>query len=59
MGFRKGYQTAMLVEPIRLALFLAREWQMPIVVACTDAEAAFVFDRANQNRFTEEKSDHC
>ena len=41
MGFRKGCQTAMLVEPLRIALRLASEWDDPIAVACADAEAAF------------------
>jgi len=41
MGFRKGFQTAMLVEPLRLALLKAREWRMPIAVGCSDADSAF------------------
>jgi len=41
MGFRKGFQTAMLVEPLRIALRLTSEWDDPIAVACADAEAAF------------------
>eukprot|EP00973_Karenia_brevis_P072381 10053225-Karenia_brevis.AAC.1 len=41
MGFRKGFQTAMLVEPLRIALLLAREWLLPIAVASTDVDAAF------------------
>ena len=32
MGFRKGFQTAMLLEPLRIALLLAREWSMPIAL---------------------------
>eukprot|EP00973_Karenia_brevis_P009407 1271450-Karenia_brevis.AAC.1 len=41
MGYRPGYQTAMLAEPVRIALLLAREWSLPIAIACTDADAAF------------------
>ena len=41
MGYRRGFQTAMLVEPLRLALLQAREWRRPIAVGRTDAEAAF------------------
>eukprot|EP00973_Karenia_brevis_P043062 5962465-Karenia_brevis.AAC.1 len=41
MGYRSGFQVSMLVEPIRMALLAAAEWQLPIAVACTDAEAAF------------------
>eukprot|EP00973_Karenia_brevis_P008712 1178178-Karenia_brevis.AAC.1 len=33
MGHRKGFQTAMFVEPVRIALLLAREWDMQIAVA--------------------------
>eukprot|EP00973_Karenia_brevis_P027869 3839731-Karenia_brevis.AAC.1 len=31
----------MLVEPIRHALMLAREWSLPIAVGSTDVDAAF------------------
>ena len=41
MGFRRGFQTAMLVEPLRIALRLANEWGDPIAIGGTDAEAAF------------------
>jgi len=41
MGFRKGYQTAMLVEPLRRALQTAKEWGKPIAIACADACSAF------------------
>ena len=41
MGFRRGYQTAMLVEPLRIAMMLAQEWRLPIAVATTDADSAF------------------
>lgn len=41
MGFRKVFQTAMLVKPLRLAPLKAREWNVPMAIGCTDAEAAF------------------
>jgi len=41
MGFRQGFQTAMLVEPLRIALLLAHEWDMPLATACCDADSAF------------------
>ena len=41
MGFRRGYQTAMLIEPLRIALLLAHEWHLPIAVAGADADSAF------------------
>ncbi len=41
MGFRRNFQTAMLVEPLRCALLLAREWDLPLAVSSADAESAF------------------
>ncbi len=37
---REPLRIALLVEPLRIALLLAREWQKPIVAACTDASSA-------------------
>lgn len=41
MGFRKGFQTAMLVETLRMCLLQAKDWLMPLAMANTDADAAF------------------
>lgn len=41
MGFRSGFQTAMLIKPLRVALLLAHEWQLLVAVAITDADSAF------------------
>ena len=41
MGFRRGFQTAMLIEPLRVALLLAAEWDLPLAVGCCDVDSAF------------------